>query len=115
MALADGRYVPSRTVHDVTIRRYQQRRLARARLGSRSRAKKRADLARVRRREAERARAVDFRLAHGPRCFLRRRRRREPYHCGRPMARVSSLLTIIENTHSRSVKFPFTLLRGPDV
>ena len=63
MALSDGRYVPARTIDNVTIGRYQ-RRPSRARLGSRSRAKKRADLARVRRREAERARAADFRLAH---------------------------------------------------
>ena len=63
MALSDGRYVPAWTVHDVTIRRYQ-RRLARTRLGSRSRAHKRADVARVRRRETEKARDADFRLAH---------------------------------------------------
>ena len=63
MALCDGTYVKARTIDDATIRRYQ-RRLARAKRGSRSRAKKRAALARVRRREAERARDADFRLAH---------------------------------------------------
>ncbi len=63
MALSDGRYVPARTIDNQVVRRYQ-RRLARAQRGSRSRAKKRAAVARVRRRETERARAADFRLAH---------------------------------------------------
>ena len=63
MALCDGSYEDTRTTDNVTVRRYQ-RRLARAKKGSRTRAKKRAALARVRRREAERARDADFRLAH---------------------------------------------------
>ena len=63
LALSDGRYVAARTVDDTTVRRYQ-RRLSRAKKGSRTRAHKRAALARVRRRETERARAADFRLAH---------------------------------------------------
>ena len=63
MALSDGRYVPARTIDNQVVRRYQ-RRLARAQRGSRSRAKKRAAVARVRRRETERAQAADFRLAH---------------------------------------------------
>ena len=63
MALSDGRYVPARTIDNQVVRRYQ-RRLARAQRGSRSRAKKRAAVARVRRRETERARAAEARLAH---------------------------------------------------
>ena len=50
MALSDGRYVSARTIDNQVVRRYQ-RRLARAQRGSRSRAKKRAAVARVRRRE----------------------------------------------------------------
>ena len=63
LALCDGSYEDARTVDDVTIRRYQ-RRLARAKKGSRTRAKKRAALAKAPRRETERVRAADFRLAH---------------------------------------------------
>ena len=63
LARCDGTYVKARTVDDTTVRRYQ-RRLARAKKGSRTRAKKRAALARVWRRETERVRAADFRLAH---------------------------------------------------
>ena len=63
LAFCDGRYVAARTVDNTTVRRYQ-RSLARAKKGSRSRAKKRAALARVQRRETERVRAADFRLAH---------------------------------------------------
>ena len=63
LARCDGTYVKARTIDDTTVRRYQ-RRLARAKKGSRTRAKKRAALARVWRRETERVRAADFRLAH---------------------------------------------------
>ena len=63
LAFCDSRYVAARTVDNTTVRRYQ-RSLARAKKGSRSRAKKRAALARVQRRETERVRAADFRLAH---------------------------------------------------
>ena len=63
LALSDGTYVEARTPDLSTARRYQ-RRLSRAKPGSRSRVKKRAALARARRRETERARQADFRLAH---------------------------------------------------
>ena len=63
LAFCDGSYEDARTTDDVTVRRYQ-RRLARAKKGSRTRAKKRKALAKTRHRETERARAADFRLAH---------------------------------------------------
>ena len=63
MALSDGTYVEARVPDHQVARRYQ-RRLARAQKGSRGRAKKRTALAKARRRETERARQADFRLAH---------------------------------------------------
>ena len=63
LALCDGDYEDARTVDNTTVRRYQ-RRLSRAKKGSRTRAKKRLALARLWRRETERVRAADYRLAH---------------------------------------------------
>ena len=58
-----GGTIPARTVEGGQASR-AQRRLSRAKKGSRSRVKKRTAHAKVRRREKERARHADFRLAH---------------------------------------------------
>ena len=63
LAFCDGSYETARSIDNKTVRRYQ-RRLSRAKKGSRSRAKKRQSLAKAWRRETERARNADFRLAH---------------------------------------------------
>ena len=63
LALSDGTYLEPRVPDRARIRR-AQRRLSRAQPGSRSRVKKRAALAKAHRRETERARNDDFRLAH---------------------------------------------------
>ncbi len=63
LVLCDGDYEDARTVDNTTVRRYQ-RRLSRAKKGSRTRAKKRLAPARLWRRETERVRAADYRLAH---------------------------------------------------
>ncbi len=63
LVLRDGSYVKAREPDLAAIKR-RQRALSRAKKGSRSRAKKRAALAKAWRRETERARNADFRLAH---------------------------------------------------
>ena len=63
VATSCGRAVPARTVDGGHAKR-AQRRLSRAKKGSRSRIKKRSAPAKVQRREKERARHADFRLAH---------------------------------------------------
>ena len=63
LALCDGSYEKARQPDRSVIKR-RQRALARAKDGSRSRAKKRLALARAWQRETDRARNADFRLAH---------------------------------------------------
>ncbi len=63
LARCDGRYVKAREPDLGAIKR-RQRALSRAKKGSRTRAKKRLALARAWRRETEKARNADFRLAH---------------------------------------------------
>ncbi len=63
LALCDGSYEEAREPERAAIKR-RQRALSRAKKGSRTRAKKRQALARAWRRETERARNADFRLAH---------------------------------------------------
>ncbi len=63
LARCDGRYVKAREP-DLAVIKRRQRALSRAEKGSRTRAKKRLALARAWRRETERARNADYRLAH---------------------------------------------------
>ena len=63
LAFCDGRYVNAREPDLAAIKR-RQRALSRAKKGSRTRAKKRLALARAWRRETEKARNADYRLAH---------------------------------------------------
>ncbi|MCE2529105.1 MAG: transposase [Acidimicrobiia bacterium] len=63
LVLSDGTIVTARTPDLADIKR-RQRALSRAKRGSRSRVKKRNALAKAWRRESERARQADFRLAH---------------------------------------------------
>ncbi len=63
LALCDGSYEKAREPERAAIKR-RQRALSRAEKGSRTRAKKRLALARAWRRETEKARNADFRLAH---------------------------------------------------
>ncbi len=63
LARCDGSYEKARSIDNKTVRRYQ-RALSRAKEGSRTRAKKRRTLSRAWRRETERTRQADYRLAH---------------------------------------------------
>ena len=63
VTLSDGTSIPARAPDLSTVKR-AQRRVSRAVIGSHNRAKKVRALARIRRRERERAVQADFRLAH---------------------------------------------------
>ena len=63
LVLSDGTYVPARKPDRTRIKR-AQRKLSRAKKGSRSRRKKALALAKAHRREREKAVQADFRLAH---------------------------------------------------
>ncbi len=63
LVLSDGTHIPARTADLGAVKR-RQRVLSRAKRASRTRAKKRQALTRAWRKETERARHADFRLAH---------------------------------------------------
>lgn len=63
LALSDGTRIPARTPNLVPIKK-AQRKLSRAKKGSNGRAKKGQALAKAHRREKEKTRQADFRLAH---------------------------------------------------